>query len=261
MKDQLELAGRQFDSRLIIGTGKFASGRDLAAAARASGTQIATLAIKRVDFQGQSDGIVAPLRELGITLMPNTSGARDAREAVYAARLAREALGTDWVKVEVHPDQKYLLPDPIETYAACEELVRDGFRVFAYCGADPVLCRRLAAAGVSAVMPLGAPIGSARGLETLPFLRIIIREAEVPVIIDAGIGTPSEAAHALELGADAVMVNTAIAAARSPLDMAAAFRLACEAGRSACLAGLAEQSTGRAVATSPLEQFLEEAMK
>ena len=260
MSTPLVLAGQEFSSRLIIGTGKFASAEALRAAAQASGAQIATLAIKRVDTRFGRDDIVAPLKELGITLMPNTSGARDAREAVFAAKLSREALGTDWIKVEVHPDQKYLLPDPVETYKACAELVKEGFNVFAYCMADPCLCKALEALGVAAVMPLGAPIGSAKGLETLPFLKIILKECHVPVVVDAGIGSPSDAAKSFELGASAVMVNTAIAAARDPIAMAGAFKLACEAGRSAYEAGLAA-TVETASATSPMEQFLSEAMK
>lgn len=260
MTDKLVLAGKEFDSRLIIGTGKFASAQALTDAVVASGAQIATMAIKRVDIKGGTDDIVVPLRRLGVQLMPNTSGARNAKEAVFAAHLSKEALGTDWIKVEVHPDQKYLLPDPVETYNACKELVKDGFKVFAYCGADPVLCKSLEEAGVAAVMPLGAPIGSARGLETEPFLKIIIREAHVPVVVDAGIGAPSDAAKAFELGASAVMVNTAIAAASNPVSMGEAFRHACCAGRLGYLAGLAYNvETSRA--TSPMEKFLEEAMK
>ena len=258
--DKLVLAGKEFSSRLIIGTGKFASADALSQACVASGAQIATMAIKRVDIKGNTDAIIPPLRKLGITLMPNTSGARTAKEAIFAANLSREALGTDWVKVEVHPDQKYLLPDPIETYNACNELVKQGFKVFAYCSADPCLCRRLEECGVSAVMPLGAPIGSARGLETLPFLKIIIRESSIPVIVDAGIGAPSEASKSLELGASAVMVNTAIAAAADPIVMAQAFKCACEAGRLGYEAGLAGLSS-TARATSPMEKFLAEAMK
>lgn len=260
MTEKLILAGQEFSSRLIIGTGKYASAEALTAACRASGAQIATLAVKRVDMKFGRDDIVAPLKALNVTLMPNTSGARDAREAVFAAKLSREALGTDWIKVEVHPDQKYLLPDPVETYKACKELCADGFKVFAYCPADPCLCHALEEVGVAAVMPLGSPIGSARGLETLPFLKIIIRESRVPVVVDAGIGSPSDAAHAFEIGASAVMVNTAIAAAGDPVAMAAAFRKACEAGREGYEAGLAD-SVERARASSPMEQFLSEAMK
>lgn len=260
MTDKLVLAGKEFDSRLIVGTGKYSSADALYKATVASGAQIATMAIKRVDIKGQKDSIVKPLRDLNITLMPNTSGARNAKEAIYAAQLSREALGTNWIKVEVHPDQKYLLPDPVETLEACRELVAQDFAVFAYCPADPSLCHALQEAGVSAVMPLGAPIGSARGLETLPFLKIIIKEASVPVIVDAGIGTPSHAAESFEVGADAVMVNTAIAAAADPVMMASAFKNACLAGRMGYLAGLAGVKES-ASATSPMEKFLEEAMR
>ena len=253
--DKLVLAGQEFDSRLIVGTGKYASGQALADSIKASGSQIATMAVKRVDMEHATDDIIKPLRELGVTLMPNTSGARTAKEAVYAAHLAREALGTDWIKVEVHPDQKYLLPDTIETYEACKQLVADGFKVFAYCQADLCLCKGLEELGVAAVMPLGSPIGSAKGLQTEPFLKLILKECRCPVIVDAGIGAPSEAARSLEMGAAAVMVNTAIAAAGDPVVMSRAFRAACEAGRLGYEAGLASQiETARA--TSPMEQFL-----
>lgn len=260
MTEKLVLAGQEFENRLIIGTGKYASGEVLTASAKASGAQIATMAVKRVDTKNHTDEIVKPLKDLGITLMPNTSGAKNSREAIFAAQLAREALGTDWVKVEIHPDVRYLLPDPVETFKACEELVKDGFKVFPYIQADPVLARRLEDIGVSAVMPLGAPIGSAKGLETKAMLEIIIAQSHVPVIVDAGIGAPSDAALAFELGADAVMVNTAIAASRDPVAMSHAFKLAQEAGRTAFEAGLALKAQS-AVATSPMEAFLKEAMK
>ncbi len=253
--EKLVLAGQEFDSRLIVGTGKYASGEILQQSIKASGAQIATMAVKRVDIKHGTDEIVRPLKELGITLMPNTSGARNAKEAVFAANLSREALGTDWIKVEVHPDQKYLLPDTIETYNACKELVSQGFKVFAYCQADLCLCKALEELGVSAVMPLGSPIGSAKGLETEPFLKLIIKECRCPVIVDAGIGAPSEAAKSLELGAAAVMVNTAIAAAGDPITMSYAFKAAVEAGRLGYEAGLAAQYD-TAKATSPMEQFL-----
>lgn len=258
--DKLILAGEEFDSRLIVGTGKYASEKDLYDATVASGAQIATMAIKRVDMQNYKDDIVKPLRELGVKLMPNTSGARNAKEAVFAANLAREALDTNWIKVEVHPDQKYLLPDALETYAACKELVSQGFKVFAYCHADPTLCKALEELNVAAVMPLGAPIGSARGLDTRSFIKIIINQSKVPVIVDAGIGAPSHATESFEMGASAVMVNTAIAAASNPVLMAKAFKNACIAGREGYLAGLAA-SFESASATSPMEKFLEEAMK
>ncbi len=257
--EKLNLAGEQFDSRLIIGTGKFASAKELYDACKISEAQIATVAVKRIDFKDGTDDIIKPLKELKIKLMPNTSGARNAKEAVFAARLAREALGTNWIKVEVHPDQKYLLPDPVETFEACKILCEDGFAVFAYIPADPVLCRRLEEVGVAAVMPLGSPIGSARGLETLPFIKIIINESKVPVIVDAGIGAPSEAARALEEGASAVMVNTAIAASGNAAAMAQAFKLSCQAGRTAYEAGLVSVLDS-AQATSPMEEFLKEAM-
>lgn len=260
MTDKLVLAGKEFDSRLIIGTGKYASGAALTASAKASGAQIATMAIKRVDSTNHTDEIVKPLTDLGITLMPNTSGAKTAREAVFAAKLAREALGTDWVKVEIHPDVRYLLPDPVQTLKACEELVKDGFKVFPYIQADPVLARLLEEIGCSAVMPLGSPIGSAQGLKTESMLEIIIANAHVPVIVDAGIGSPSDCAKALEMGAAAVMVNTAIAASADVVKMSEAFKYAQSAGRLAYEAGLAAKSSS-AVATSPMEVFLKEAMK
>ena len=260
MNDKLVLAGKEFDSRLIIGTGKYSSGDVLTASAKASCAQIATMAVKRVDTKTHKDEIVKPLLDLGITFMPNTSGAKNAREAIFAAQLAREALGTDWVKVEIHPDVKYLLPDPVETFKACEELVKDGFKVFPYIQADPVLARRLEDIGVSAVMPLGSPIGSARGIETASMIKIIIEQCHVPVIVDAGIGAPSDAALAFEMGASAVMVNTAIAAAGDAVLMSEAFAFAAKAGRMAYKAGLAGR-TETAKATSPMEAFLKEAMK
>ena len=221
----------------------------------ASGSQLVTMAMKRIDLSQGHDDILAPLRELGIKLLPNTSGANNAREAVFAAQLAREALGTNWIKLEIHPDARYLLPDPVETLAAAEILVKEGFVVLPYCSADPVLCRRLQEAGCAAVMPLGAPIGSNQGLQTRDMLRIIIEQATVPVVIDAGIGAPSHALEAIELGADAVLVNTAMAVARSPVTMAKAFRLAIEAGLLAREAELAPKQL-QASASSPLTSFL-----
>ncbi|UGA51313.1 MULTISPECIES: thiazole synthase [Dickeya] len=252
----LKIADTTFTSRLLTGTGKFASARLMQDALRASGSQLITLAMKRVDLKGGSDAILAPLRELGVHLLPNTSGAKTAGEAVFAARLAREALGTHWVKLEIHPDMKYLLPDPVETLKAAEQLVKDGFVVLPYCGADPVLCKRLEDVGCAAVMPLGAPIGSNQGLQTRDFLRIITEQARVPVVVDAGIGAPSHAAEAIELGADAVLVNTAIAVARDPVQMAQAFRLAVDAGAIAHQAGLGNRQR-IASATSPLTGFLQ----
>ncbi|RLM27459.1 thiazole synthase [Brenneria alni] len=251
----LHIADTTFTSRLLTGTGKFATSEIMLAALHASGSQLVTMAMKRVDLKGGNDAILAPLRQLGVRLLPNTSGAKTADEAVFAARLAREALGTHWVKLEIHPDMKYLLPDAIETLNAAERLVKEGFVVLPYCGADPVLCKRLEEAGCAAVMPLGAPIGSNQGLQTRDFLRIIIEQARVPVVVDAGIGAPSHAVEALEMGADAVLVNTAIAVARDPVTMAQAFRIAVEAGTLANQAGLGNKQY-TASATSPLTGFL-----
>jgi len=252
----LRIADKTFESHLFTGTGKFASSQLMTDAIRASGSQLVTLAMKRVDLRQRNDAILAPLLEAGVTLLPNTSGAKTAEEAVFAARLAREALGTHWLKLEIHPDARWLLPDPVETLKAAEMLVKEGFVVLPYCSADPVLCRRLEEAGCAAVMPLGSPIGSNQGLATRAMLEIIIAQAGVPVVVDAGIGTPSHAAEALEMGASAVLVNTAIAVANDPVAMARAFRLAVEAGRLARHAGPGAVNSV-ASATSPLTGFLE----
>lgn len=251
----LQIADKTFSSRLFTGTGKFASPQVMVDAIRASGSQLVTMAMKRVDLRNHNDAILAPLLEAGVQLLPNTSGAKTAEEAIFAAHLAREALGTHWVKLEIHPDTRYLLPDPIETLKAAEKLVKLGFVVLPYCGADPVLCKRLEEAGCAAVMPLGAPIGSNQGLQTREFLQIIIEQSRVPVVVDAGIGAPSQAAEALEMGADAVLVNTAIAVARDPVSMATAFRLAVEAGVLARQSGLGWRQR-HASASSPLTGFL-----
>ncbi|WP_426447001.1 thiazole synthase [Siccibacter colletis] len=251
----LRIADKTFTSRLFTGTGKFASSSLMVEAIRASGSELVTLAMKRVDLRDRRDAILAPLLEAGVTLLPNTSGAKTAEEAVFAAQLAREALGTHWVKLEIHPDARYLLPDPIETLRAAEKLVAQGFVVLPYCGADPVLCKRLEEAGCAAVMPLGAPIGSNKGLQTRALLEIIIEQATVPVVVDAGIGVPSHATEALEIGAAAVLVNTAIAVASDPVRMAQAFRLAVEAGTLAQQAGPGAQQH-LASASSPLTDFL-----
>lgn len=252
----LRIADKTFESHLFTGTGKFASSQLMTDAIRASGSQLVTLAMKRVDLRQRNDAILAPLLEAGVTLLPNTSGAKTAEEAVFAARLAREALGTHWLKLEIHPDARWLLPDPVETLKAAEMLVKEGFVVLPYCSADPVLCRRLEEAGCAAVMPLGSPIGSNQGLATRAMLEIIIAQAGVPVVVDAGIGTPSHAAEALEMGVSAVLVNTAIAVANDPVAMARAFRLAVEAGRLARHAGPGAVNSV-ASATSPLTGFLE----
>src|SRR6202789_3821231 len=243
MNDFLTIAGKVFSSRLFTGTGKFGNHQVMEEALLASGSELVTVALKRVNPDDKEDDILRHLHHRHISLLPNTSGVRNAEEAIFAARLAREALQTNWLKLEIHPDPKYLMPDPIETLKAAEQLVKRGFIVLPYVHADPVLCKRLEEAGVAAVMPLGSPIGSNRGLETRAFLEIIIAQARVPVVVDAGLGAPSHAAAALEMGADAVLVNTAIAAAADPVMMADAFRRGVEAGRLAFESGLPRAST------------------
>lgn len=253
----LKIADKIFNSRLFTGTGKFSSSELMEDSLLASGSELVTVALKRVDVNEKNDDILIRLKHPHLNLLPNTSGVRNAKEAVFAARLAREALETNWIKLEIHPDPKYLMPDPIETLKATEELAKLGFIVLPYIHADPVLCKRLEDAGTSAVMPLGSPIGSNKGLKTIDFLEIIISQSNVPVIVDAGIGSPSDAAWALEIGADAVLVNTAIAVSGNPVQMARAFKLAVEAGRLAFEAKLALSHT-HAVASSPLTSFLDE---
>lgn len=253
----LKIADKEFSSRLFTGTGKFSSSQLMEDALVASGSELVTVALRRVDVTSQEDDILIHLKHPQINLLPNTSGVRNAREAVFAAQLAREALETNWIKLEIHPDPKYLMPDPIETLLATEELAKLGFVILPYIHADPVLCKRLENAGASAVMPLGSPIGSNKGLKTIDFLEIIIEQSKVPVIVDAGIGSPSHAAQAMEIGADAVLVNTAIAVAGDPVQMAVAFKLAVEAGRMAYHARLAKQGNF-AVASSPLTAFLDD---
>jgi thiazole synthase len=251
---QLKIGNTTFNSRLFLGTGKFGSNVTMGQAILASESELVTVALKRVDFETDTDAILSNLPK-NIKLLPNTSGARNAKEAVFAAQLAREALGTNFIKLEIHPDPKYLMPDPIETLKATEELAKLGFIVLPYIHADPVLCKLLEEAGTAAVMPLGAPIGSNKGLKTIDFLEIIIEQSNVPVIIDAGLGAPSDAAKAMELGADAVLVNTAIAVAGNPVLMAQAFKEAVIAGRNAFEAQLA-QPMKYAAASSPLTAFL-----
>lgn len=254
MSNTLKIADKTFASRLFTGTGKFSSMTVMEEALLASGSELVTVALKRIDA-GAQDTLLKHLDHPTINLLPNTSGARTAKEAVYAAELAREALETNWLKLEIHPDPKYLMPDPIETLLAAGELVKKGFVVLPYCHADPVLCKRLEEIGVAAVMPLGAPIGSNKGLQTLPILEIIIQQSGVPVIIDAGIGRPSHAAQAMEIGADAVLVNTAIAVTPDPVNMAIAFKDAVHAGRLAYETGMA-LADENAKASSPLTSFL-----
>ena len=258
---RLCIAGREFNSRLILGTGKFASGPIMTAALEASSAEIVTVALRRADLSGKGDKFANILTFIDASrylLLPNTSGARTADEACRLARLGREATGSTWLKLEIHPDPRFLLPDPIETMRAAEMLVKEGFTVLPYINADPVLAKRLQDAGCATVMPLGSPIGSARGIETRASIEIIIEQATVPVVVDAGLGAPSHAAEALEMGADAVLVNTAIAVAADPVRMAAAFKAGVEAGRAAYEIGLAPKRR-EASATSPLTGFFDEA--
>lgn len=251
----LKIADKIFQSRLFTGTGKFSSSVEMEHAILASDSELVTVALKRVDMNDTSDDILYHLKHPHIHLLPNTSGVRNAREAVFAAQLAREALETNWIKLEIHPDPKYLMPDPIETLKATEQLAALGFVVLPYIHADPVLCKRLEEVGTAAVMPLGSPIGSNKGLKTFDFLEIIIAQSNVPVIIDAGIGAPSDAAKAMEMGADAVLVNTAIASSANPIEMGKAFKMAVEAGRLAYESGLGRIQS-EAISTSPLTSFL-----
>ncbi len=257
--EPLTIAGRGFPSRLILGTGKFASNEAMRDAIDASGTGMVTVALRRADLSGENDpfaNILDFINREKYLLLPNTSGAMNAEEAVRLAKLAVAAGLPKWVKLEIHPDPRYLLPDPVETLKAAEELVKEGFTVLPYINADPVLAKRLQDVGVATVMPLGSPIGSNRGLQTRDQIRIIIEQATVPVVVDAGIGAPSHAAEAMELGADAVLVNTAIAVAGDPNRMARAFAAAVEAGRAAFESGMGGQQT-TASATSPLTAFLD----
>ena len=254
--DKLQIADKLFNSRLFLGTGKFGSSLLMKDAILSSASELVTVALKRVDLKSDEDDLIKHIQLPNVHLLPNTSGTRIAKEAVFVAQLAREALGTNWIKLEIHPDPKYLMPDPIETIKAAEELVKLGFVVLPYIHADPVLCKRLEEVGVQSVLPLGAPIATNKGLASREFLKIIIEQSNVPVIVDAGIGCPSQAAEAMEMGADAVLVNTAIDTANNPVEMAFAFKLAVEAGRRAFLAGLPNIQKN-AAATSPLTAFLE----
>ncbi|MDY4174518.1 MAG: thiazole synthase [Bacteroidales bacterium] len=252
---KLTIANQEFGSRLFIGTGKFSSNEIMRDAIIASGTEMVTVAMKRIDMQNAQDDMLVHIKNPGIQLLPNTSGVRTAEEAVFAAKLSREAFGTEWLKLEIHPDPRHLLPDPVETLRATEELVKLGFKVMPYCQADPVLCKRLEEAGAASVMPLAAPIGTNKGLVTREFIQLIIEQSHVPVVVDAGLGAPSHAAAAMEMGADAVLVNTAIAVAGDPVAMAAAFKQAVECGRAAYEAGLGA-IVDTAEASSPLTSFL-----
>lgn len=256
MRTNLNIADKTFTSRLFTGTGKFSSNKVMRESLLESGSELVTVALKRVDLEDKADDILAHLDHKQFDLLPNTSGVRTAKEAVFAAELAREALETNWMKLEIHPDPKYLLPDPEETLIAARELVQLGFVVLPYINADPVLCNKLEDIGTAAVMPLGSPIGSNRGLEMEPMIKIIIEQSNLPVIIDAGIGAPSHAAKAMEMGADAVLVNTAIAVSENPVEMGKAFKLAVEAGRMAFESRLGVLAV-EAVPTSPLTEFLD----
>src|SRR3954470_7389175 len=256
--EPLTIAGRVFRSRLILGTGKFPSPESMRDALAASGTEMVTVALRRADLSGKKDPFANILEFIDpekFLLLPNTSGAMNAEEAVRLSRLAAAAGLPKWIKLEIHPDPRYLLPDPVETLKAAEILVKEGFTVLPYINADPVLAKRLQDAGVSTVMPLGSPIGSNRGLQTRAQIEIILEQATVPVVVDAGLGAPSHAAEAMEMGASAVLVNTAIAIASDPVRMAIAFKKAVEAGREAREIGLADKLNA-ASATSPLTGFL-----
>lgn len=255
-QDSLVIAGRKFASRLLVGTGKFPSGQVMKDALESSGAEIVTVALRRVDFSKPADPFLTFIDPKKFLLLPNTSGALNAKEAVRLARLARASGMPHWIKLEVIPDPRYLLPDPVGTLEAAEELVKDGFIVLPYINADPVLAKRLADIGTATVMPLASPIGSNQGLRTKAALEIIIEQAEIPVVVDAGLGAPSHAAEAMEMGADAVLVNTAIAVAGNPAGMAEAFKLAVMAGRKGYLTGLPAIRKD-AEASSPLTGFLE----
>ena len=256
MTDKLIIGGREFGSRLFVGTGKFQSPQKMLDAIVASGSEMITVALKRVNMMNEAtDDMLTHINREHVQLLPNTSGVRTAEEAVLAAQMSREVFGTPFIKLEIHPDPKYLMPDPVETLRATEQLAAEGFVVLPYIQADPVLCKRPEEAGAAAVMPLAAPIGTNKGIRTRDFLEIIIEQSGVPVVVDAGLGAPSHAADAMEMGADAVLVNTAIAVADDPVMMADAFRLAVEAGRKGRLAGMGAVST-HAQATSPLTSFL-----
>jgi len=256
MKNELKIANKIFDSRLFLGTGKFGNLTEMQQAIEISGSNLVTVALRRVDLkQNNQENIIHYLQQTKVDLLPNTSGARTAEEAIMLAEMGRDAMETNWVKLEIHPDPRYLMPDPIETLLAAEKLVKSGFVVLPYIHADPVLCKRLEEVGTAAVMPLAAPIGSNKGLRTIDFLEIIIEQSQVPVVVDAGLGAPSDAAKAMELGADAVLVNTAIAVASNPVEMALAFKEATIAGRRAFECGV-PQVHQYAEASSPLDTFL-----
>lgn len=251
----LKIHNTIFKSRLFLGTGKFSSNEKMLESIYESESELVTLSIRRMDLNNKKDEFLTALNKSKVKLLPNTSGANNAKEAIIAANLAREALHTNWIKLEIHPEKKYLLPDPIETLYASEKLVKSGFVVLPYCSPDPVLCHRLEEVGCSAIMPLGAPIGSNQGLVSRYFLNIIIEQIRIPIIIDAGIGQPSHAMEAIEMGADAVLVNTAIATANDPIRMAKCFKIAVQAAEMAKQSGFAKKNLF-SVNSSPLTKFL-----
>lgn len=257
MENKFKIGDRRFTSRLLLGTGKFADTRTMLRAIEASGTELVTVALRRFNVRNKSDDLYGPLSKLKrITLMPNTSGARNAEEAVKIALVARELSGSRFIKLEIHPNPHHLLPDPVETFRAAERLVKEGFHVLPYMPADPVLAKRLEDIGCAAVMPLGSQIGSGQGLRTFDMLRVMVENSGIPVIVDAGLRSPSEAAASIEMGCDAVLVNTAIAVASDPIAMASAFAMAIKAGYAARRAGIMGMSAS-ASATSPLTSFLD----
>lgn len=257
-KDPLIIADRTFTSRLMIGTGKFPSTQALRDAIKGSQSQIITVALRRVDLDNpQQEGILTAIDPEKQLILPNTSGARDAQEAVRLAKLARASGLPTWIKLEITPEPRYLIPDPVETLKAAEILIKEGFTVLPYIQADPILAKRLEEIGTATVMPLAAPIGSNRGIKTRDMIRIIIEQSNIPVIIDAGLGVPSHAAECMEMGADAVLVNTALADAQDHYAMAQAFAQATQAGRQAYRAGLGP-TRDQAQASSPLTGFLDE---
>ena len=253
--DKLVIAGREFSSRLLLGTGKFASPVHMQEAIEQSGTEIVTVALRRVDLENPTDSILPYINKEKYLILPNTSGAVNADEAIRLAQIARAAGISSWIKLEVTPEPRYLLPDPIETLKAAEVLVKQGFTVLPYINADFILAKRLEEVGVATVMPLGSPIGSNRGLKTKETVQMIVEQSNVPVVVDAGLGVPSDVSLSMEIGADAVLVNTAIAVAKNPGLMAKAFRQGVQAGRNAYLAGRADSSI-TANASSPLTGFL-----
>lgn len=255
MSDNLVIAGRSFTSRVMVGTGKFSSAKVMKEAVEASGAEIVTVALRRVDLDAPSDNMLAALDMNKYLILANTSGARDANEAIRLARIARDGGLPPWVKIEVTPDPRTLLPDPVETLKAAEVLVKEGFTVLPYMPADPILAKHLEEVGCATVMPLGSMIGSGMGIRTRDAIEIIIDNARVPVVVDAGLGLPSHAAEAMEMGADAILANTALAIARDPVQIAEGFKLATIAGRLGYLSGPGATSR-EARASSPLTGFI-----